>query len=222
MDTVSRPSRMQLTQAARSALASRSAHATPARPLTRVTRVQHVLDTPVKARTEQTRNRIPTLAPSVNCRVLFVAQKSMHSQLIAMVLANENMTVRAVAEIQPEELQLAAGLPDLLLLDCDTPKVDFRATLLSLRARPETARVPVILLSRGAACEQVRRTFAPFGIHWILEKPIAALILPKLIRRTIKIAGQPQWPNGDSRYQRAELLAECGQTSCGAIWKAMY
>src|SRR5476649_1527679 len=120
METYSRPSRSRLTRS------------TP--------RIQAVV-TPVKPRSELSRNRIPTLAASVNCRVLFVAQKSMHSHLVSMILANENMTVRAVTEIRADELQLAAGVPDLLLLDGDTPGCDNRAELERLRANPETARV---------------------------------------------------------------------------------
>ena len=211
METYSRPSRARLSHATQLTRATR---------VTRKTRVEPVIDAPIKMRSELSRNRIPTLAPGVNCRVLFVAQKSRHSQLVSMILANENMTVRAVSEVQPDELQLAAGVPDLLLLDGDTPGCDSRATLMRLRSHSETARVPVILLTSSTGCEQHRRELAPFGIHWILEKPIAALILPKLIRRTIKIASQ-HWLSGEARYQRAEVLAEYGQMSCGAVWKAI-
>ena len=211
METYSRPSRSRLSHPAELTRATR---------VSRKTRIQPVVDAPLKTRSELSRNRIPTLAPSVNCRVLFVAQKSRHSQLVSMILANENMTVRAVSEIQADELQLAAGVPDLLILDGDTPGCDCLTTLAQLRINSATARVPVIFLTSSAESEGHRRELAPFGIHWILEKPIAALILPKLIRRTIKIASQ-HWLTGGARYQRAEVLAEYGQMSCGAVWKAI-
>ena len=116
---------------------------------------------------------------------------------------------------------MAVKIPDVVLLDWDTDGVDGEAVLRGLRSNPDTRRVPVILLTNRAVPEAIRRDLAGYGVHWILEKPIVPLSLPKLIERTIQSVAR----NGDTpapQFQRSALLVECGQTASGVAWKAVW
>ena len=155
-------------------------------------------------------------------RILFVAGDSMHTQLVKMILCNQNYSIQAVQEAGASNAALAVEVPNLVLLDWDTNGIDGEAVLRGLRGNSETRRVPVILMTNRGMSESARRELAGFGVHWILEKPIVATSLPKLIERTIAAANQPNPSSAECRYQRSALLVECGQTASGVLWKAVW
>lgn len=158
-------------------------------------------------------------ALTVPRRMLFVAGDSMHTELILMVLF-ERMTVTMLSHAGASSPAISLQTPDVILLDWDTEGVDGEAFLRGLRANPELSCVPIILLTNRIVSECVRRELATFGVHWILEKPIVPLSLPKLVERTIENARRVEGSVGP-QLQRSALLVECGQTASSAGWKAM-
>jgi len=63
-----------------------------------------------------------------------------------------------------------APYPDLILLDLNLPKVDGSAVLSELRQHPESARVPVIVVTSSDSAKDKER-MARLGISYYFRKP---------------------------------------------------
>ena len=64
-----------------------------------------------------------------------------------------------------------AHLPDLVILDLHLPDVSGADVLAALRADPQTASVPVVVLSADASPVQARRLLAAGALRY-LTKPV--------------------------------------------------
>ncbi|MDP9037169.1 MAG: DUF4388 domain-containing protein, partial [Myxococcota bacterium] len=92
--------------------------------------------------------------------------------------------------------------PDLVLCDTRLPKTDGYALVRALRARPESARLPVILLSTTDSAEE-RKRGAELAVDDFLTKPVVVgellarmqLVLARRLRETIAAA-----PHGRARF----------------------
>ena len=73
---------------------------------------------------------------------------------------------------------------DLVLLDLDMPIIGGLDILRRLRARPETARIPVLVLT-GAEGEEIQ-TAMSLGANGVFPKPIAAERLLARIREVAR------------------------------------
>lgn len=71
--------------------------------------------------------------------------------------------------------------PDLILLDVRMPEMDGIAVLQKLRENPETATIPVILLTAGASEKDLEQQSSLFVLGTIL-KPYRPATLPDEIR----------------------------------------
>ncbi|HET9691368.1 MAG TPA: response regulator [Acidimicrobiales bacterium] len=75
----------------------------------------------------------------------------------------------------PEGVDLAARVrPDAILLDVMMPGVDGPATVELLRARAETAAVPVVLLTASTTADD-RRRLESLGVAGLVPKPFDPL-----------------------------------------------
>lgn len=151
--------------------------------------------------------------------LLLLAGDSMHTQLVNMVLSSSHFSMHSQQDAQQSSVALAIEVPDVVLLDWDSEGIDGLAVLRGLRSKATTARVPVIVMTNRALSPRWQRELAAYGVKWVLEKPIVALGLPKLIERSILAANS----NGlqDCHFQRSALLVECGQTASGASFKSI-
>jgi CheY-like chemotaxis protein len=89
-----------------------------------------------------------------------------------------------VAATSEEALALAAApgdAPDLILLDVTMPGTDGPATLGVLRARPETARVPVVFFTATSNDADVARLCA-LGAAGVIAKPFDISDLPRRVK----------------------------------------
>jgi DNA-binding response OmpR family regulator len=85
----------------------------------------------------------------VSGRILIVEDDPGVAELVQVVLDGEGYTV-ALARDGAEGLVLARDWrPDLILLDVMLPKVDGGAVVRRLKAEPETAEIPIVLMSAG-------------------------------------------------------------------------
>ena len=83
----------------------------------------------------------------------------------------------------PEAVELAAReRPDLILLDVMMPGTDGPETLALLRARAETAEIPIVFLTAKVQQREVERYLA-LGALGVIHKPFDPLALPDEIRR---------------------------------------
>jgi two-component system alkaline phosphatase synthesis response regulator PhoP len=80
--------------------------------------------------------------------------------------------------------QLAREPPDLVLLDITMPRMDGMEALRRLRAAPETAAIPVVLLTAKAQDEDIlegRRSGADYYLH----KPFSPAELIAVVREAL-------------------------------------
>jgi CheY-like chemotaxis protein len=78
---------------------------------------------------------------------------------------------RALAYLDGDPPYTRPAVPDVVLLDVNLPRRDGRTVLRHLRSRPETASVPVILLTDSPAAERILRAeFLP--VQGYVAKPV--------------------------------------------------
>ena len=121
-------------------------------------------------------------------KILIADDESSLRKLIQVTLESPNLqTVFALDG--NEALQLAQEVKfDLILLDWMMPGLNGIDVLKRLRERPETAAVPVIMLTaRGQNSDQERAL--QFGATAYLIKPFSPLELLERIQSTLRAAG---------------------------------
>jgi CheY-like chemotaxis protein len=74
--------------------------------------------------------------------------------------------------------------PDVILLDVMMPGMDGPATIRELRKNPETASIPVLLLTAKVQSAD-QRSFADLGVTAVLFKPFDPIALPALIANAL-------------------------------------
>lgn len=82
----------------------------------------------------------------------------------------------------------AAERPDAILLDVMMPGMDGPATARALRAAPETAEIPIILLTAKVQAAD-RRRFDDLGVAGILAKPFDPMALADEVRGVLGWGG---------------------------------
>ena len=106
------------------------------------------------------------------CTVLYIEDNLSNYQLVER-LVERRPGVKLLSAMQGKlGVELAAShRPDLILLDLNLPDIQGDEVLLRLRERPETAGIPVILLSADAMQKQIDKLLAA-GAREYLTKPI--------------------------------------------------
>jgi two-component system, OmpR family, phosphate regulon response regulator PhoB len=112
-------------------------------------------------------------------RILIVEDEEPLTMLLRYNLEAAGYTVETAARGDEAELKLAENLPDLVVLDWMLPGLSGIELCRRLRARPASARLPIILLTaRGEEGERVRGLAT--GADDYIVKPFS---LPELIAR---------------------------------------
>jgi CheY-like chemotaxis protein len=94
--------------------------------------------------------------------------------------------------------------PHLILLDLHIPGESVTHTLASIRATPTCAKMPIILVSTDRPNEAMMRTYEPFGVLRILQKPLDfartitfVKILRSFLHGTGNISAGGSWQDPD-------------------------
>jgi CheY-like chemotaxis protein len=120
---------------------------------------------PERARPGNAAPRLPA------CRVLYVEDNVSNLRLVEEVLADDNVEIIAAATGRIA-LDLAPGAnADVILLDMNLPDMTGDDVLRELRACPDTAATPVIVLTADATTG-TRRLMRELGASAHLTKPI--------------------------------------------------
>jgi CheY-like chemotaxis protein len=128
---------------------------------------------------------VPTAPP----RVLVADDEDDIRALVCLAVRRAGGTV--VADVADGAAALAAvraALPDLAVLDVSMPGATGLEVCAALRATPDTAAVPVLLLSAGASPDDVARGLAA-GADAYLAKPFGVASLVHQVRALT--GGQP-------------------------------
>jgi CheY-like chemotaxis protein len=74
--------------------------------------------------------------------------------------------------------------PDVILLDMMMPLMDGRATLAALKARADTAAIPVVFMTAKAQRQEVE-LFLALGAAGVITKPFDPMTLPAKVREIV-------------------------------------
>ena len=97
--------------------------------------------------------------------------------MLSDLLADQGFTVHTAKDGQQALARALEFPPDLILTDLMMPLVDGRALLISLREHPQTAHVPVLLMSAAGQRQDAD------GFDAFIAKPFNILTLVAELRR---------------------------------------
>jgi two-component system phosphate regulon response regulator PhoB len=138
--------------------------------------------------------------------VLVVEDEDALATLLDYNLAKEGFRVERAADGEEALLKLEEEGPDLIVLDWMLPKVSGVEVCRQLRARPDTRRTPVIMLTaRGEEADKVRGLDT--GADDYVVKPFAMSELAARIRALLRRA-RPELV--DERLEYADLILDRG------------
>ena len=132
---------------------------------------------PAAPNAESVKVATPSKAPKSDAstsghpRVLYVEDSEPNFRLVENVLVDRPGTDLIWAETGVQALEVARSQnPQLVLLDLDLPDIHGRRVLKELQAQPETAKIPVIVISADATPSQIERMLTA-GARNYLTKP---------------------------------------------------
>ncbi len=125
--------------------------------------------------------------------VLIIDDDPLLTRLLEHKLAGANREVRVARSIEEAEQTLDSGRVELILLDLFLPDADGRTLLGNLRSRPETAGIPIFVMS-GSSSPVARTECLALGADAFVQKPfdvdaLAAMVGASLSRRRWQISG---------------------------------
>lgn len=108
-------------------------------------------------------------------------------QLVEHILEEHRPDIRLVTEMYGRNAVKCATdyAPGLILLDLDLPDINGSEVLKLLQAKPETADIPVIILSADAIGHSVERLMKS-GAKDYLTKPLDVLEFLKVVDEMMK------------------------------------
>jgi len=116
--------------------------------------------------------------------ILVVDDEEMTRNLLRLMLERDGFVI-IEAEDGLQALEVIKGeKPDLIILDVMMPNLDGFSTCQALRSKPETADLPIILLSARAQDEAVRAGLNA-GANRYMTKPISKPELVQAIRELL-------------------------------------
>ena len=157
--------REQLLKAVRDAQRSRGQSEEPVAPRPAEPPANSVPVPPLPKRSK------PGASANDHPRVLYVEDSEPNFRLVESVLVDRPGTDLIWAETGQKALDAARSQnPQLVLLDLDLPDIHGRRILQELQAQPETAKIPVIVISADATPSQIERMLTA-GARNYLTKP---------------------------------------------------
>ena len=158
----------------------------------------------------------------MTARVLVVEDEEALTLLLRYNLETEGYEVETVARGDEAEIRLKEQVPDLLILDWMLPGVSGIELCRRLRARPETRRLPVIMLTaRGEEADRIRGlatgaddyVVKPFSVPELMARVKAMLrrAKPQALNAVLK-AGDIELDRETKRVRRAGHDLHLGPT----------
>jgi len=162
------------------------------------------------------------MASSMPIRVLIAEDETDIVTLLRYNLSAAGYEVEAVESGDEAQLQLRERLPDVLLLDWMLPGVSGIEICRWLRQRPETQRLPVIMLTaRGEESDRIRGLMTgaddyvvkPFSVHELVARVAAVLrrVKPSLAASVLK-AGDIELDRDAMSVRRDGEIVQIGPT----------
>ena len=106
--------------------------------------------------------------------VLVVEDNEQNLELVEFLLEEAGIEVRTAQDADMAKTELAAGVPDLILMDMQLPGTDGLTLVGELRGEERTSSVPIIALT-AHAMRGDRERFLAGGCDAYIPKPINAV-----------------------------------------------
>lgn len=119
-------------------------------------------------------------------KILIVDDSSSNLLLISNFLESEGFSVTTCVKGREALAQLAKDNPDLLMLDLMMPDVDGITLLDSIRRNPDTAKLPVIIVSAVGEGDK-KEAATKLGISGFISKPIDFELIYQTVAKTLNI-----------------------------------
>lgn len=100
-----------------------------------------------------------------------LTRKSMKASKLSNELHVVDDGVAALAFLRREPPYADAGRPDLILLDLNLPRKDGREVLAKVKADPELAAIPVVILTTSAAEKDIAQSYHLHANAYV-QKPV--------------------------------------------------
>src|SRR5260221_1379365 len=113
-----------------------------------------------------------TGASKMNEKIMVVDDEPISLALLEIILRRKGFTVVTVGDAFRALALLPKEKPDLLIVDMMMPGISGLELCRELRARPDTANLPVLMLSIWYDIDTVQRGLAS-GAHGYLQKTVA-------------------------------------------------
>ena len=128
---------------------------------------------------------------------------------VTYALNNSGMKAKGFERPSQFWAELTVEKPRLVLLDIMLPEEDGYEVLKKLRSRPDTKRLPVIMLSaKGTEYDKVLGLDS--GADDYIAKPFGIMELMSRINALLRRSGEPQ-SEGDFRFEYEGLRIDAGQ-----------
>ncbi|NUP98370.1 MAG: response regulator [Armatimonadetes bacterium] len=115
-------------------------------------------------------------------RILLAEDERPLARLVQVNLERAGYQVEWVSHGAAALQAVAQAAPDVIILDVAMPEVDGFEVLRHLKADPETADIPVIMLTGRTDEESVYRSWAG-GVHYYMTKPFDPRELALVVER---------------------------------------
>ncbi len=105
-------------------------------------------------------------------KILVVDDEPSIVRLMEFILARQGHEMLVAVNGEEALEKVRAAQPDLVLLDIMMPRIDGYEVARALRADPETARMPIIMLSAKAQEEDIQKGM-DVGVNKYITKPFS-------------------------------------------------
>lgn len=127
-------------------------------------------------------------------RILVVEDEESLLKLESILLAAKGYHVTGVGDGKAALEEIAAGKPDLVILDVMIPELDGFEVCRRIKASPETSHIPVVMLTAKKNQQDVE-CGERMGADAYLTKPFKAVVIMEavehLLRRSAATSGRP-------------------------------
>jgi CheY-like chemotaxis protein len=122
-------------------------------------------------------------------RILIADDDASIAELLATALAQEGYETYKTTQSLRYLDEVRAHHPHLVLLDLMMPYLDGRDELKLMSMDPETANIPVIIVTADLDAKREEDSFRALGVVEVVTKPFDLNALVRLVKQTI---GEPR------------------------------
>lgn len=122
-------------------------------------------------------------------KILYIEDNPLNLRLIRKILHSIGMDMVEALDGATGLAVLAREKPDLVLVDLMMPGMDGTEVVSRIKADPELAPIPVIMLTASTLRSERRRCLSA-GCDGFLTKPVSRLELKEVIEQHLRNAGQ--------------------------------